>query len=279
MTSPLTNPRAERVRAVGQLAQRAARDRSGRMLVEGPQAVREAVRFAAARVRDLYVGSDALTRWREIVDEALAADLYVHPCDPEVLVRMSGDAQGILAVVDRAEATLADVLAAGTDGGGRDAEPADGPRLVVVCEALADPGNAGTIIRAADAAGADGVVLTAGSVDVTSPKVVRSSAGSVFHLPVVRGPGLAETVDALRGAGLTILAADGDGAVDVETTDLLSRPTAWVMGNEAHGISDDARGMADAVVSIPLRGHAESLNVAMAATVVLYASSRAHAGR
>lgn len=248
-------------------AQRSAREKSGRMLVEGPQAVREAVRFAGERVRDLYVSTDALTRWSAIVEEALAADRYVHPCDPWVLERMSGDAQGILAVVDRRDATLAEIV-------DDDAGP---PRLVVVCEALADPGNAGTIIRAADAAGADGVVLTAGSVDVTSPKVIRSSAGSVFHLPVVRGAALAETVEALRGVGLTILAADGDGPVDLETTDRLAAPTAWIMGNEAHGISPDVRELADAVVAVPLRGHAESLNVAMAATIVLYASSRAHA--
>lgn len=269
LTPPLTNPRAERVRAVRQLGQlRAAREKSGRMLVEGPQAVREAVRFAAPRVRDLYVSSASLARWAAIVEDALAAGLYVHPCDPGVLDRMSSDAQGILAVVTSAEVQLAELI-----------DDADRPRLVVVCEALADPGNAGTIIRAADAAGADGVVLTAGSVEVTSPKVIRSSAGSVFHLPVVRGPGLAETIEALRGAGLAILVADGAGVVDLETTDLLAGPTAWVMGNEAHGVSDDARAMADAVVAIPLRGEAESLNVAMAATIVLYASSRAHAQR
>lgn len=281
MTPDLTNPRADRVRAVRQLAQRPAREKTGRMLVEGPQAVREAVRFAAPQVRDVYVASDAIDRWGAIVAEALDAGLSVHPCEPDVLARMSGDAQGILAVLERPDVTLSEILRpaapGGTPGAAPGAEHPRPPRLVVVCEALADPGNAGTIIRAADAAGADGVVFTAGSVDVTSPKVIRSSAGSLFHVPVVRGPALAETLAALRGAGLTVLAADGAGEVDIETTDLLRRPTAWLMGNEAHGISQEARASADAVVSIPLRGHAESLNVAMAATIALYASSRAHA--
>lgn len=277
LTPPLANPRADRVRAVRGLAQRSAREKTGRTLVEGPQAVREAVRFAAPRVRDVYVSADCLERWDAIISAALAAGLYVHPCEPGVLARMSGDAQGILAVVEHHDATLDEIVRPPSDDDAASASPGAvrPPRLVVVCEALADPGNAGTIIRAADAAGADGVVFTAGSVDITAPKVIRSSAGSVFHLPVVRGPELAAALAALRGAGLNILAADGAGEVDIEHTDLLRQPTAWVMGTEAHGISPRARAGADAVVRIPLRGHAESLNVAMAATIALYASSRA----
>lgn len=266
----VTNTRSDRVAGLRRLVTRAGRDRAGEHLVEGPQACREAVRFAAERVRDVYVTEAAQTRWPEIVDAALAHGLYVHPTSPEVMVKISEDAQGVVLV-------LRDVVA-----------PADavdlaavvaGARLVALCEEVRDPGNAGTIIRAADAAGADAVVLTAGSVDVRSPKVVRSSAGSLFHLPVVTGVALADAVATLRAAGLTILAADGGGADDVETSPLLARPTAWIFGTEAQGLSDDARELADAVVAVPLRGRAESLNVAMAATVCLYASSRVHASQ
>ena len=143
------------------------------------------------------------------------------------------------------------------------------------------------MIRAADAAGADAAVLTSESVDVHNPKVVRSTAGSLFHLPVVTGADLATTVADLRAAGLLVLAADGAGTFDLD--DLLdvagstedgvpdlSRPTAWLFGNEAWGLRDEDRALADAVVRVPIRGRAESLNLATAATVCLYASARAH---
>jgi len=146
-----------------------------------------------------------------------------------------------------------------------------------------DPGNAGTIIRAADAAGADAVVLVRGSVDPTAPKVVRSTAGSLFHLPVVTGVALDDAVTALHNAGLTVLAADGRGDFDLfEAESLLEAPSAWLLGNEAHGLPSEALSRADAVVSIPIYGKAESLNVAAAAAVCLYASARAqaqHSGR
>src|SRR5690606_32906171 len=148
-----------------------------------------------------------------------------------------------------------------------------------------DPGNAGTVVRAADAAGADAVVLAGESVDVHNPKVVRSTAGSLFHLPVVTGVSLADALAALRGAGLPVLAADGagdldlDDLLDVAGADDASRPavdlaapTAWVFGNEAWGLPVEDRALADAVVRVPIRGRAESLNLATAATVCLYAS-------
>ncbi|ACQ80632.1 tRNA/rRNA methyltransferase (SpoU) [Beutenbergia cavernae DSM 12333] len=247
--------------SVRALAGRSSRQRHGRFLVEGPQAVREAVLFAASRLRDLYVTRAALERYPEIVDAARAADRFVHPVTDEVMARLSGDAQGIIAVVDAAEHSLDDVVSRA-------------PRLVAVCAQIRDPGNAGTVIRAADAAGADAVVLTTGSVEATSPKVVRSSAGSLFHLPVVTGVTLQEAVAALRSAHLAVLAADASGTTDVETAPLAA-PSAWVFGTEAQGLTADELALADAVVRVPLRGHAESLNVAMAATVCLYASSRA----
>lgn len=217
-------------------------------------------------MRDVYLTHRARERWPEIEEVALAAGLYVHPTDDAVMARMSTDAQGVLAVLEDASPTLAQVL-----------ERITTPRLVAVCEQLSDPGNAGTIIRAADAVGADLVVLSEGSVDITSPKVIRSTAGSMFHLPVVRGRSLTEILTALRERGLAILAADGAGEGDLESFGMLHRPSAWVFGTEAAGLSDLARAQADRVLRIPMRGNAESLNVAMAATLCLYASSRAQA--
>lgn len=266
----LTNPRADRVNAIRSLERAAARRRHSRILVEGPQSVREAVRHVASRVRDVYLTEHARERWPEIEQDALAAGLYVHPTDDAVMTRMSADAQGVLAVLDEDAPTLAQALTSLESLAATAA-----PRLVAVCEHLSDPGNAGTIIRAADAVGADLVVLTEGSVDVSSPKVIRSTAGSLFHLPVVRGGSLIEILATLRERGLTILAADGAGEGDIETTDALHRPSAWVFGTEAAGLSEQAREHADLVLAVPMRGNAESLNVAMAATLCLYASSRA----
>ena len=150
------------------------------------------------------------------------------------------------------------------------------PRLVAVCAEVRDPGNAGTVIRCADGAGADAVVLTGHSVDLHNPKTVRASAGSVFHLPVAVAAAPVEAVDALRSRGLQVLAADGDGEVDLYAAGrLLRRPTAWLFGNEARGLPDELTDLADHRVAIPIHGRAESLNVATAAAVCLYASAYA----
>ncbi|WP_278237181.1 RNA methyltransferase [Isoptericola sp. AK164] len=275
----LANPRAGRVKQVRALSGRSARSKHGQFLVEGPQGVREVVRHAPQDVRDLYLTADAARRYPEILDAAQHADLYVHVGTPEVLDAMSADAQGVLAVVRVRAPELEPALAA--------AGSPDRALLVAVLASVRDPGNAGTVIRAADAAGADLVVLAGDSVDVHNPKVVRSTAGSLFHLPVVTGVTLAQTVDAARAAGCTVLAADGTGRhdlddlLDVAGSDAadapdLARGTAWVFGNEAWGLPAPDRALADAVVRVPIRGRAESLNLATAATVCLYASGRAH---
>lgn len=291
----LTNPRSDRVRMVKRLSGRSARRRHGQFLVEGPQGVREVVRHAPGRVRDLYLSAEAAERHPEILAEARATVRHLHLATPEVLAAMSPDAQGVLAVVHTEP---------------RDELGPDLPRLVAVLPWAADPGNLGTVIRAADAAGADAVVLGPGSVEVHNPKVVRATAGSLFHLPVVPVDDLADLVARWRSAGVQVLAAAADGAWDLDTladhalladsarptdsalpaessrpTDSarpaaaapdLRRPTAWLFGNEAHGLRAEERAWADAVVRVPIHGSAESLNLATAATLCLYASARAH---
>jgi TrmH family RNA methyltransferase len=152
------------------------------------------------------------------------------------------------------------------------------PRLVCVLVEVGDPGNAGTVLRCADAAGADAVVLTDASVDPYNPKAVRASVGSLFHLPVATGVPVEEAVARLRAAGVRVLAADGAGERDLDREldeGTLEGPCAWVFGNEAWGLPEETRALADEVVKVPIHGHAESLNLATAAAVCLYASARA----
>lgn len=253
----------ERLRRTRALHQRSVRRRQGRFLVEGPQGVREAVRHAARHVREVYLTPAAAERHPEIA----GADVPLQLVTAEVLHALSPDAQGVLAVLDAAAVrTTEDVFR--------------GARLVAVLAEVADPGNAGTVIRAADAAGADGVVLAAGSVELTSPKVVRSTAGSLFHLPVLTGVPLPDAVAAARAAGLQVLAADGGGRFDLHRLAAgagpdLAAPTAWLFGHEARGLRPDQLALADASVAVPLYGRAESLNLATAAAVCLYASAAA----
>ncbi|WP_255820178.1 RNA methyltransferase [Kineococcus sp. TRM81007] len=275
----MTDPRSARVRSVRSLTGRSARSRHGRFLAEGPQAVREAVAAHAAGpapvVLELYATEEAAQRHPDVVGSALEHGVRTWTVTDAVLDAMTDTVtpQGLVAVCPTRSATLEDVLAAR-------------PRLVALLDRVRDPGNAGTVLRAADAAGADAVVLTTGSVDVFNPKCVRSTAGSLFHLPVVTGVPLADAVRALQGAGSAVLAADGSGALDLD--DLadaavtgapapvdLRAPTAWLFGNEAAGLDDTGREAADAVVRVPLHGRAESLNLATAAVVCLYASARA----
>ena len=280
----LDNPRAERVKAVRRLGRRVARERTGRFVAEGPQAVREAV-LAHGRSGDvvaaLYVTPEAADRYADELELARAAGLRPVPVTGQVLAAMTDTVtpQGLVAVCATVDRPLDDVL--------DDLAARGGPQLVAVLAHVRDPGNAGTVLRAADAAGADAVLLTEASVDVHNPKCVRSTAGSLFHLPVVQGVPVADAVAALRARGLVVLAADGAGDHDLDDllddvqpgadgAPLLARPTAWLLGNEAWGLPEEHRALADAVVRVPLYGRAESLNLATAATVCLYASARAH---
>lgn len=262
--SVMTNPGAERVKSVRALSRRSVRERTGRFLVEGPQSVREVVHHHPERVVDVYLTVQARSRHADIVEAATRAELYLHEVSDEVLAAMcdTPTPQGLAAVCTTTRTTLDEVLAAQ-------------PRLLVLLTNVRDPGNAGTVIRGADAAGADAVLVSDASVDVHSPKVVRSTAGSLFHLPLVTGLPVEETVARLRAAGLRVLAADGAGQVLLPDVDL-APPHAWVMGNEAWGLAPEVRDLCDEVVRVPIYGRAESLNLAMAATVCLYASAAAH---
>lgn len=257
----IDNPRAPRVRRVAQLLRKAARRDTGRFLLEGPQAVGEALANRPDLVEELYAVESILGRHPAIAE---AGPVLV---SERVIAAMSDTVtpQGVIAVTRQFPADLDAVIMAR-------------PHLVAVLHEIRDPGNAGTILRAADAAGADAVVFTGDTVDPYNPKVVRSTTGSLFHLPHVVGVDLATVSSALRGAGLQVLAADisGEDLTAARADGTLAAPTAWVFGNEARGLEPADLDLADRVLRLPIYGRAESLNLATAASVCLYESAFAH---
>jgi len=255
----LENPRSPRVRAVAKLTKRSAREETGLFLLEGPQAAREVLAHRPHTLVELYATPSALERHTDVRDAARDAGIEVVFTTEAVLAAMADTVtpQGIVAVARQSPTSVRDVFAAS-------------PRLVAICEEVRDPGNLGTIIRAADAAGADAVVLTGRTVDPYNPKVVRATTGSLFHIPVAVGVELPAVVELAHSAGLRVIAADVGGDDFLAARALLSEPTAWLFGNEARGLEEESLALADRSLRLPIYGSAESLNLATAASVCLY---------
>ncbi|MFT4234581.1 MAG: RNA methyltransferase [Microbacterium sp.] len=260
----LENPRSPRVRAVAKLSRKAHRAETGLFLLEGPQAVREAVDYRPDVIDELYVTPTALEKHPDVRNALSDAEIEFEFVTEQVLEAMADTVtpQGFVAVARQNPTALKDVFASP-------------PMLIAICEEVRDPGNLGTIIRAADAVGADAVVLTGRTVDPYNPKVVRSTTGSLFHIPVAVGADLADVVGRARGAGMAVLAADigGSDLLQARQAGALAQSTAWVFGNEARGLPDEAKALADEVLRLPIFGRAESLNLATAASVCLYESA------
>ncbi|MGP4008211.1 TrmH family RNA methyltransferase [Streptomyces sp. 4N124] len=262
----LISPRSPRVSAARRLAKRNFRGKERLFLAEGPQAVREAGEQADTLV-ELFATVEAAERYADILGRARDIGARVHLASEQVIAEISTTVtpQGLVGICRFLDTPFEEILAAR-------------PKLVAVLAHVRDPGNAGTVLRCADAAGAEAVVLTDASVDLYNPKAVRASVGSLFHLPVAVGVPVERAVAGLKDAGVRILAADGAGTDDLDDEldkGTMGGPTAWVFGNEAWGLPEETRELADAVVRVPIHGKAESLNLATAAAVCLYASARA----
>ena len=266
----ISSVKSTRIVAARRLASRAFRAKQRLFLAEGPQAVREAA-AEPGLLTELFATAQAAERYASELELARDHGAAVAIATEEVLASL-GDTvsgQGLVGVCRFLDRPLSDVL--------------DGPlRLVVLLAHVRDPGNAGSVLRAADAAGADAVLVSGESVDVYNPKAVRASVGSLFHLPVVTGIDLPAATAALRARGVRVLAADGAGEADLDDeadSGALAAPTCWMFGNEAWGLPEPVRALADAAVRVPIHGRAESLNLATAAAVCLYASARAQRRR
>jgi TrmH family RNA methyltransferase len=257
----LTNVRAPKVARARRLLKRGFRESDGLFLAEGPQACREAAKVG--KVKELFLTQEAFDRYPEIVTAVADSGAEIVVCTEAVIEQFSSTVspQGMTAIVRMWDQDPSKIFSSTA-------------KLVVALTAVRDPGNAGSVIRVADAAGAHGVVMSSDSVDLFNPKVVRASVGSIFHLPISVGQELAETIAAAREAGMQILAADANGVSLYGGVDL-AKPTLWVFGNEAWGIPAEVLELVDQVVSIPIYGQAESLNLATASAVCLYASAQA----
>jgi TrmH family RNA methyltransferase len=247
------------VAAAVKLHRHIVRRREARFLAEGPNLVEAALRRGL--VSEVFATESASCRFADLLSGA-----PVHLVTERAAKMLSETVTpaGLVAVCSVPETTLADVVA-------------DGPRLVAVAVEISEPGNAGTLIRIADAMGADAVVLAGDSVDPYNGKCLRASAGSIFSIPVVAQPDAAQAVTALRSAGLQVLATTVDGDVSLDDAEL-SGPTAWLFGPEAHGLAPGLVELATRRVRIAMPGSAESMNVASAASICLYQSARAHRG-
>ncbi|WKG06603.1 RNA methyltransferase [Mycolicibacterium sp. HK-90] len=251
--------RSARVAAAVKLQRHTGRRRAARFLAEGPNLVEAALRRGL--VSEVFVTEAALDRFG-----ALLADAPVQLVTERAAKALSDTVTpvGLVAVCRLPEVSLDEVLAAA-------------PRLIAVPVQISEPGNAGTLIRAADAMGADAVVLAGNSVDPYNSKCLRASAGSIFSLPVISEPDEAAVVARVQAAGLQVLATTVDGETSLDHVDL-APSTAWLFGPEAHGLPTELAAAADHRVHIPMPGHSESLNIASAASICLYQSARAHRG-
>jgi TrmH family RNA methyltransferase len=263
--SELLTERSGRIVAARKLTRRSGRDDAGLFLAEGRQAVGEALADSAG-VREVFATEAAAAAHHDLLAGTSVPVRLVTDKAAAVLSE-TVTPQGLVAVCALRDVAATDLTASP-------------PRLSVALAELADPGNAGTVLRTADACGAGAVVFGAGSADPFGGKAVRSSAGSLFHVDVVRGADLPSLLAALQRAGVTVLAADGGGEAaldEVAASGRLSGSVLWLFGNEARGVPAELAALADTRVRIPMRGRAESLNLAAAAAICLYATQLAQA--
>ncbi|HYH50404.1 MAG TPA: RNA methyltransferase [Acidimicrobiia bacterium] len=262
----MRDARVRRIRRL--LAQRSARRSEGAFVVEGVN-VLDAALDAQADIEALFAAPEAEDECAALLDRAGRRGIAVHHLAPGVLERVAGTVtpQPVLGIARRRPPALADVTApAGEE-----------PKLLVVGVEVRDPGNGGTLIRSAESAGAHGVIFCRGSVDVTNPKTVRASAGALFHVPVVEGCDPQEVLGVLGDLGHHRIAAMAHGGERPDRVDL-NRPLALVFGNEASGLPADVLDQVDCQVTIPMPGRSESLNLGMAASILLYEVRRQRVG-
>ena len=256
----------EMLRAARRLLRRKERQLTRRFLAEGRQATSEAL-ARPGTVIELIVADDSVGRHLDLLKTASDTGARIAAAPARTVTELAATVtpQGLIAVCQMVDVPASEALA------GK-------PRLVVLCDQVRDPGNLGTVIRCADAFGADAVLVSRASVDLYNAKTVRATTGSLFHLPLAVGVDLSEAVTMARDSGLQVFGADSRARRTIDQlaqSGELAQPTMWVLGNEAWGLQPDHTALLDRLVALPLYGRAESLNLATAAAVFLFASATA----
>lgn len=263
----IQDPSAAEVKGVAKLTKKESRLETGLFLLEGPQGLKEALQRPKL-IEKIFATEAFKEKYPDLISRTEQSRVTLTLVSEAALKSLSDTTtpQGVVAVCQQFHVSLEDVLASK-------------PKLIAFLAQIRDPGNAGTVLRAADAAGADAVVFSKGSVDIYNPKVVRSTTGSMFHLPFVVEADIDLAIETFKESGLQVLAADINGSslagLDAST---LVKPTVWLFGNEAWGLEPEVASLADTLVQVPIYGAAESLNLATAASVCLYASAFAQNG-
>lgn len=264
MSEIVTSPHNQLVKTAAALRRKKYREELGLFVVEGLRLAEEMIAAgwpaeiciftaaAAAKPRAARMLGHLENKRCRLVEVSDA--VYAKITDTQ-------EPQGFMLIAPPRKAVVADILS----------RPA--PALIAILDGVRDPGNAGTLIRTADAAGCSGVILLKGCVDLYAGKTIRATMGSLFHLPVVEGVSRRELISALAAAAIPIAAATLDGAIAYTAADLAG-PVAVVFGNEGEGVSGEIVACATARLAIPIYGKAESLNVAAAAAVILYEAAR-----
>jgi len=258
----IQDPSQAEIKGVAKLTKKEARSETGLFLLEGPQGLKEALERPKL-IEKLFATENFEEKYPELISRARESRVTVNIVSESVLKELSDTTtpQGVVAICQQFHVSIEDVIASK-------------PKLVAFLAQIRDPGNAGTVLRAADAAGADAVVFSKGSVDIYNPKVVRSTTGSMFHLPFVIDAEIRPSLEKFKQAGLSVLAADVAGkSLSTIDSEELAKPTLWLFGNEAWGLEPEVSALADKLVQVPIFGAAESLNLATAASVCMYASA------
>lgn len=272
----ITSTGNSRVRAVRTLVKKAkARKEQGQFIVEGARMFAE---LPKAQLEYAFVSESFLKLLKQQgrdPDEFLKGKGCEIVSD-EVMNYMSDTQtpQGILAVARQRSCTLDEILkAAKASGSGDGLKDGGAPPQLLILETIQDPGNLGTILRAGEGAGVSAVVMNGGTADIYNPKVIRSTMGSIYRVPFVYTDDLLQAVNRLKGGGVRLFAAHLNGASDYDQEDYRTA-CGFLIGNEAAGLSDELAEAADCCVRIPMLGQVESLNAAVAASVLMFEAAR-----
>ena len=251
------------IKEIKSLHKKKYRNEYKKYFVEGIRSVEEAIRYNSKVEYIVYSESLLnLNGGSKLYEDILKLDINIIKTTDQVLKTISDtdNPQGIIAVVNMQDSSLEDLVD-------------DNKRFFIVLDRIQDPGNMGTIIRTCDAFNVDGVIISEGSVDLYNPKTIRSTMGSIFHIPIILSENILETIDYLRTNNIIIMSTALENSKDVYSVDL-NKDIAIIIGNEANGVREELLNVSDANIKIPMGGKAESLNAAIASSIVIYEANR-----